>query len=105
MSVLQKSNRKASARNQIDISGVRDGALILTHERYRAVLHVSPINFELKSEEERDAIIDTYESFLNSIGTRLQILVRTRERSTWTNTCVILNLDVATSRKRRTVIN
>src|SRR5690606_26254649 len=30
-------------------------------------------------EEEQDAIIDTYESFLNSVGTNLQILVRTRE--------------------------
>lgn len=79
MSVLQKSSRKASARNQIDIKGVKDGVLILPGERYRAVLSVSPVNFELKSEEERDAIIDTYESFLNSVGCPLQILVRTRE--------------------------
>lgn len=47
--------------------------------QYRAVLHVSPVNFELKSEDEQDAIIDTYESFLNSVGCPLQILVRTRE--------------------------
>jgi len=79
MSVLQKPNRKASARNQIDLQGVKDATLLLTGNRYRAVLHVSPINFELKSEDERDAIIDTYESFLNSVGTQLQILVRTRE--------------------------
>jgi len=79
MSALAKSKRKASSRNQIDMLGVKDGILMLTHDRYRVVLHVSPINFELKSEEERDAIIDTYESFLNSVGTQLQILVRTRE--------------------------
>jgi hypothetical protein len=40
---------------------------------------VSSLNFELKSEDEQDAIIDTYESFLNSIGSNLQILIRTRE--------------------------
>ena len=40
---------------------------------------MSSLNFELRSEEEQDAIIETYESFLNSVGTRLQILVRTRE--------------------------
>lgn len=79
MSVLQKSSRKASARAQIDIKSVKDGVLVLPGERHRAVLSVSPVNFELKSEEERDAIIDTYESFLNSIGCPLQILVRTRE--------------------------
>jgi hypothetical protein len=79
MFALQKSDRKASARNQIDIEGVQDGVLILPHNRYRAILSVSPVNFELKSEDERDAIIDTYESFLNSVGCPLQILVRTRE--------------------------
>jgi len=37
------------------------------------------VNFELRSEEEQDAIIDTYESFLNSVGSSFQILIRTRE--------------------------
>ncbi|HUC88103.1 MAG TPA: TraC family protein [Candidatus Binatia bacterium] len=79
MFALQKSNKRASARSQIDIQGVKDGILILARNRYRAVLDVSSINFELKSEDEQDAIIDTYESFLNSIGCPLQILIRTRE--------------------------
>lgn len=76
---LQKSKTKASSRQQIAIQGVRDGILLLPHNQYRAVLQVSSLNFELKSEEEQDAIIDTYESFLNSVGSSLQILVRTRE--------------------------
>lgn len=79
MFVLQKSNKKASARAQIDIKGVKDGVLILAHGHYRKVLQVSPVNFELKSEDEQDALIDTYESFLNSVGSPLQILIRTRE--------------------------
>lgn len=80
MSILWKSsNKKASARNQIDIKGVKGGVLILQRNQYRAIIGVSPVNFELKSEDEQDAIIDTYESFLNSVGYLLQILVRTRE--------------------------
>jgi len=77
--VLQKSNRKASARSQIDLKGVKHGILLLPRNRYRIVLRVSSLNFELKSEDEQDAIIDTYESFLNSVGCPLQILIRTRE--------------------------
>ena len=76
---LLKSKNKTSVRNQIAIKGVRDGILILPRGEYRAILQVSSLNFELRSEEEQDAIIDTYESFLNSVGTSLQILVRTRE--------------------------
>lgn len=79
MFVLQKSKTKSSSRNQIAIKGVRDGLLLLPNNQYRAVLQVSALNFELKSEQEQDAIIDTYENFLNSIGTNLQILIRTRE--------------------------
>lgn len=63
MSVLWKSNKKVSSRHQIDIREIRDGVLILPNRRYRAVLHVSPVNFELRSEDEQDAIIETYESF------------------------------------------
>lgn len=79
MFALQKSKTSTSARNQIAIQGVRDNILILPNNEYRAVLQVSSLNFELRSEEEQDAIIDTYESFLNSVGSSLQILVRTRE--------------------------
>ena len=79
MFALVKSKNKSSSRNQIAIEGARDGVLILPNNQYRAVLEISPVNFELKSEDEQDAIIDTYESFLNSVGSSLQILVRTRE--------------------------
>ncbi len=79
MSVLQKSNKKVSSRQQIDIREIKDGVLILPNHRYRTVLHVSPVNFELRSEDEQDAIIDTYESFLNSVGVPLQVLIRIRE--------------------------
>ncbi len=79
MSVLRKSSKKASSRQQIDIREVKDGILILPNHHYRVVLQVSPVNFELRSEDEQDAIIETYESFLNSVGVPLQVLIRIRE--------------------------
>lgn len=79
MFAIQKSKNKQSSRNQIALKGVRNNILILPHDQYRAILEVTPVNFELRSEEEQDAIIDTYESFLNSVGSRFQILIRTRE--------------------------
>jgi hypothetical protein len=58
---------------------VQDDLLLLPGNKYRAVLQVSSINFELKSEAEQDALIDTYQSFLNSLASDLQIIVRVRE--------------------------
>ena len=76
---LRKSRNKTSSRNQIAIKGVRDGILMLPNNEYRAILKVSSLNFELRSLDEQEAIIETYESFLNSVGSSLQILVRTRK--------------------------
>lgn len=74
-----KSKNKTSARNQIAIKGVRDGILVLPNDEYRAILEVAALNFELRSDEEQEAIIETYQSVLNSVGVPLQILIRTRE--------------------------
>lgn len=52
---------------------------MLPGNKYRMVLEVSSVNFELKSEAEQDAIIETYQNFLNSLAIPLQILVRIRE--------------------------
>ena len=79
MFTLRKANKKTSSRRQINIKGVKDGVLLLPSNQYRVALEVSSVNFELKSEDEQDALIDTYESFLNSLPCPLQIVVRVRE--------------------------
>jgi hypothetical protein len=77
--LFQMPNKMTSSQKQIDIREVKNGILVLRGNRYRAVLQSSALNFELKSEEERDALIDSYQSFLNSLSCPVQILVRTRE--------------------------
>ena len=70
---------KVSSRKQIQIKGVRDNILLLPNHEYRVVLETSSVNFELKSEAEQDVLIDSFENFLNSLNTKLQILIRVRE--------------------------
>lgn len=79
MSVLRKLNRKASSRLQISIKEVKDGILVLPGNQYRLVLHASSVNFELKSEAEQDAVIEAYQSVLNSLVCPIQILICIRE--------------------------
>ncbi len=79
MPIFMKSQKKQSSRTQIGIEGAKEGVLCLPKNRYRMVLHISSVNFELKSEAEQDAIIETYQSFLNSLSSPIQILVRVRE--------------------------
>ena len=79
MSILKKSNKKQSSRQQIQIDGVRDGILMLPRREYRLILESSSINFELMSEDEQDALIDAYQNFLNSLNSNFQIVVKIRE--------------------------
>ena len=79
MWLLKKSNNKVSTRRQIQIKEVKDGILVLPDNKYRLVIETSSINFELKSEEEQDVLIDSFQNFLNSLPCELQILVRVRE--------------------------
>lgn len=79
MSLFRKSNNKQSNRRQINIKEVKDGVLMLSNTQYRSIIETSSINFELKSEEEQDVLIDSFQNFLNSLSCSIQILVRVRE--------------------------
>ena len=79
MSHFTRSRNIGSARSQVDIREVRDGILILPGNRYRKILNTSSLNFELQSEEEQDVIVDSFQSFLNSLNSPIQILIRVRE--------------------------
>jgi hypothetical protein len=52
---------------------------MLPKNEYRIILRASSINFELRSEDEKDALIDIYQSVLNSLPCAIQILIRIRE--------------------------
>lgn len=79
MWLLNKSQNKVSSRRQIQIKEVRDGILVLPNDQYRIAIETSSINFELKSEDEQDVLIDGFQNFLNSLPCELQVLVRVRE--------------------------
>ena len=79
MLLLTKSNSKVSSRRQIAIKEVKDGILVLPNNEYRMVIETSSVNLELKSEDEQDVLIDSFQNFLNSLSIPLQILIRVRE--------------------------
>lgn len=68
----------ASTQQYLDIAEIRDDCVILKDGTLRAVMLVSSINFALKSEDEQNALISSYVSFLNSIDFPLQVVVQSR---------------------------
>lgn len=68
-----------STQQYLDIAEIKDDTVVLRDGTLRAVLLVSSINFALKSEDEQNAIIASYVSFLNNIDFPLQIVIQSRE--------------------------
>jgi len=74
-----KKNSSASTQQYLDILEIKDDTVVMRDGTLRAVLAVSSINFALKSEDEQNAIISSYVSFLNNISTPIQIVVQSRD--------------------------
>lgn len=74
-----KNNINSSTQEYLDIAEIKDSTVIMKDGTLRAVLLVSSINFALKSEDEQNAVIDSYVRFLNNISFTLQIVIQSRE--------------------------
>ncbi|MFA7308987.1 MAG: hypothetical protein WC045_02835 [Patescibacteria group bacterium] len=81
----QKSTVEAGAapasttQGFLDIDQIREGIVILKDGGMRMVLLCSAVNFELKSDIERDSVILGYQNFINSLDFPIQILVQSRK--------------------------
>ncbi len=68
-----------STQKYLDIAGIKEGTAVMKDGTLRAMIMVSSINFALKSEDEQNAIVAAYVSFLNNISFPLQIVIQSRE--------------------------
>jgi hypothetical protein len=72
--------RATSATQEfVPIKEVRDGVVILKDGGMRAILLCSSLNFSLKGEDERNAILLQFQDFLNSLDFSIEILVQSRK--------------------------
>jgi len=66
---------RASTQEFIEIEDIMDDILILRDGSAALVMETAAVNFGLLSEEEQDALIYAYASFLNSLSFPLQIVI------------------------------
>lgn len=76
---LTSASGGASTQKYVDVEEIKDGIIVLKSGSLRSVMLASSINFDLKSTEEQDAIINQYQDFLNSLDFPTQILISSRK--------------------------
>ena len=78
-STMSGTKPAASTQAYLDIAEIRENTVILKDGSLRAVLVVSSTNFSLKSVEEQNALIMSYQNFLNALEFPIQILMHSRK--------------------------
>ncbi|MBL8030493.1 MAG: hypothetical protein JNN11_04565 [Candidatus Doudnabacteria bacterium] len=77
---MQNKNQKGikSTQSFLKLSEIKNNCVVMNDGSLRAVLAVSSTNFDLKSQEEQNSIIFSYQRFLNSLEFPIQILMQSR---------------------------
>ena len=74
-----KKNASSSTQMHLQIAEIRDNVIILKNGGIRSVLKTSSVNVHLKSEEEQNAVIYSYQNFLNTLEFPIQTVVRSKK--------------------------
>jgi len=72
------TKESVSTQQFVDIEDIKDGVIVLKSGGLRRVVMVGGTNFELKSEEEQNIIIGSYQNFLNTLDFSIQIIIHSR---------------------------
>ncbi len=74
-----KKKQRQSTQTFLPIGAIKNDCVVLKEGGLRAILKVSTINFNLKSEEEQMATLSSYQQFLNTLDFPIQISVQSRK--------------------------
>lgn len=68
----------APSQNLVSVSEIRQGIIILKNSGMRSLLKIRGVNFELKSSEDQNTLLNTWQSFLNSLDFSLEVVALNR---------------------------
>jgi len=63
----------------LKINEIKDGNIYLKNGNVLRILKVSPINFNLKSQLEQKAILNSYKLFLKNLNSKIQIIISNKK--------------------------
>ncbi|PIT93505.1 hypothetical protein COU00_03975 [Candidatus Falkowbacteria bacterium CG10_big_fil_rev_8_21_14_0_10_43_11] len=76
---LASNKISTTTQRYLDVAEIRDDVIVMKDGTMRSITLVSSLNFALKSEDEQNAIVSAYVSFLNNLEHPLQIVIQSRE--------------------------
>lgn len=77
--IIKTSKKISSTQSWIQIETVLENGVIKTEDKYIKIIKILPINFSLKSELEKEAILNSYKLFLKTFNSKMQILIQSKK--------------------------
>ena len=78
---MNKIKKQQSTQSWIPLEEILNNGLIKTHSQYLKILKVTPINYNLKSDLEKQAILNSYKTFLKTCNFDIQILIQSSKEN------------------------
>lgn len=78
ITIIKKQLEPISAQDWIPIKDITGDKVILKDGTFVKIIEVEPINFELESEFEQEAILESYKRFLKSCNFDMQIFIQSQ---------------------------
>ena len=76
-----KTIKEYSTQSWIPVEEIYSNGIIKTKEKYVKILKITPINYNLKSDLEKQAILNSYQIFLKTCHFDIQILVQSSKEN------------------------
>ena len=86
---MKKIKQQFSTQNWIPIEKILPDGMVQTKNQYIKILKILPINYNLKSDLEKQAILNSYKIFLKTCNFDIQILIQSSKENLEKN---ILNI-------------
>lgn len=75
---MAKKQKTSSTQKYLPFKAIKEGVIVMKDGGLRAILMVNSINFNLKSQDEKTALLHSYKSLLNSLSFPIQIVIQSR---------------------------
>ena len=78
---MENIKKEISAQEWVPIEQILKNGIIKTKNKYIKILKVTPINYNLKSDLEKQAILNSYKIFLKTCNFDIQILIQSSKEN------------------------
>jgi hypothetical protein len=75
----EKNKKTKAAQDFVPVKEVRGGIMVMKNDTLVGVMLASSVNFALKSEDEQNAILSQFQSFMNSLDFTVQFFIQSRK--------------------------